>query len=276
MSEDEVRDGRDYLLGTRDEELRRLGFQHQVWAAQTTRAWERAGFRPGQHLLDLGCGPGFSTLDLAELVGTGGQVTAVDVSRRFLEHLERQLRARGLGNVRLEQQDAEALDLPPESLDGAFARWILCFTANPSRIVRRVARALRTGARFLVIDYCNYPAFSLAPTHAAFERVVQATDRSVRARGGDMDVGRMLPRMLVDAGLRLESIHPIVRVARPGTALWRWPESFFELYLPALVEGGLITGAEAEAFWTVWRERTADPAAFFLTPPIVAVTAYRP
>jgi hypothetical protein len=46
---DELREAREYLLGTDAPERARLGFQHQVWAEPTARLWERAGFGPGTH-----------------------------------------------------------------------------------------------------------------------------------------------------------------------------------------------------------------------------------
>ena len=47
----------EYLLGCAPEELHRLGFQHRVWSHATHALWNRAGFGPGQRLVDLGCGP---------------------------------------------------------------------------------------------------------------------------------------------------------------------------------------------------------------------------
>ena len=64
----ETRD-RDYVLGTHDEEIARLGLQHRVWRPRALDAWTRAGFTQGQTLLDVGCGPGHASVDLAELVG---------------------------------------------------------------------------------------------------------------------------------------------------------------------------------------------------------------
>ena len=72
---------RDYVLGTHDDEIVRLGLQHRVWRARTHDAWRRAGFTIGQTLLDVGCGPGYASLDLAELVGPTGRVVAIDRSR---------------------------------------------------------------------------------------------------------------------------------------------------------------------------------------------------
>ena len=65
-SEDHCESG-DYLLGTGDDELARLEKQHRVWSAAARDLWRLAKFGPGQALLDLGCGPGFTSLDLARI-----------------------------------------------------------------------------------------------------------------------------------------------------------------------------------------------------------------
>ena len=54
-----------YILGTDSEELFRLGVQHQVWAEEAQKGWRLANFSAGQTLLDLGCGPGYCTKELA-------------------------------------------------------------------------------------------------------------------------------------------------------------------------------------------------------------------
>ncbi len=75
-----------YVLGTHDAELQRLGFQAQVWRARALALFERAGFGQGQRLLDVGCGPGYVTLDLARIATSSGEVLAVDASERYIEH----------------------------------------------------------------------------------------------------------------------------------------------------------------------------------------------
>ncbi len=268
-------DEREYLLGTRDEELRRLGFQHQVWSAQAARGWERAGFAPGQTLLDVGCGPGYAALDLARLVGEGGQVIAVDVSQRFITYLEAQLQLRGIENVTARVGDVETLELPEESLDGAYARWVLCFVTDPEAVVAGVARALRPGGAFLIHDYLHYAGVTVAPESPAFRRVFDAVIESWRAHGGDPNVGTRLPALMRRCGLEVREIRPLSRIAHPGSALWQWPETFFRGYIPQLVGWGFLTEDEAAAWWTEWEARSRDPAAFFLTPPMVEVVGVR-
>ena len=54
-----------YILGTDWQELHRLGVQHQIWAMEAHNGWLNAGFTAGHTLLDLGCGPGFCTTEMA-------------------------------------------------------------------------------------------------------------------------------------------------------------------------------------------------------------------
>lgn len=267
---------REYVLGTHDAELRRLGFQHQVWAAPTAAAWERARFGPGQRLLDVGCGPGYATFDLADLVGADGHVLAVDVSQRFVSHLEAERTRRGIAQVEPIVQDLEQLDVPAASVDGAFARWVLCFVRDPAAVVAHVARALRPGGALVVLDYCHYEALMMAPRSAAMERVIEAVADSFRRSGGNPDVGRDVPAMMRRAGLEVEVLRPLVRLARPGTALWEWPWSFFVNFLPGLVASGGLTAAEHEAFVRDWAERSRDPSAWLTTPPMVEVIGRKP
>src|SRR5262249_32459698 len=90
----------DYLLGTTDSELERLSFEHAVWAPRTRAPLDRIGVEPGARVLDLGCGPGTVTFELAERVGPRGAVVALDESPRWIEHVEGEIRRRGLSNVR--------------------------------------------------------------------------------------------------------------------------------------------------------------------------------
>ena len=105
---------RDYVLGTDDPEIARLGLQHAVWRERALAGWRRAGVKRGRTVVDLGCGPGYATLDLAEIVGPTGKVIAVDRSHRFLEALARA--GLGAGEARIETLGGRRvrleLDLP--------------------------------------------------------------------------------------------------------------------------------------------------------------------
>src|SRR3569833_2075663 len=122
---------RDYVLGTHDDEIERLGIQHEVWAARAMAAWQRAGIKAGQTILDIGSGPGYATLGLASVVGWSGRVIAVDRSRRFLDALDARRKQQGLENVQIVEIRLDELRLEANSVDGAWCRWVLAFVMRP-------------------------------------------------------------------------------------------------------------------------------------------------
>src|SRR5687768_9386421 len=107
----------EYVLGTRADELERLQFQHTAWLTQAYALWQRAGLRAGETVLDLGCGPGFTSFELAEVVGRRGKVIAQDRSGEFLGFLAAERDRRGLAQIETNQGPVEQLSLPPASVD---------------------------------------------------------------------------------------------------------------------------------------------------------------
>ena len=262
-----------YLLGTDSEEGRRLETQHRLWSAAADDLWSRAGFGPGDSLLDLGCGPGFAAIDLARRVGASGRVLAVDESARFIGKLLREASRTGLDQLTARVERVEALQLDPGSLDGAFARWLFCFLPDPAPVVERVVSGLRPGGRLVVWDYLNYRATMLQPPSPAFDRVLAAVEESWRRTGGDLNVGSRLPGLIAGSGCRVIDLVPLLQFARPGTPMWDWPIGFFFSYVPRLVEAGLLTEADRRAFEAEWRECEQTPGAFLSTPPMVGIIA---
>src|SRR5438034_8461858 len=129
----------DYVLGTHDQELARLGLQHRVWRSRALDAWRRAGFTAGQTLLDVGSGPGYATLDLAEIVGPGGRVVALERSARFLDVLRSAAVRCGQSNIMVRQIDLESDPLPTSDAAGAWVRWVFAFVSRPRDLVARIA-----------------------------------------------------------------------------------------------------------------------------------------
>jgi SAM-dependent methyltransferase len=275
MNDNDSREDNEYVLGTDAAELERLGFQHRLWAAPTVALWERAGFGRGSRLLDIGSGPGYATMELAQLAGAGGAVTAVDISRRFLSHLQSLHPPPGAAPIRTLVGAADNMEVEDSSIDGAWARWVLCFTPDPAAVVREAARVLRPGGSLAILDYCRYTTFTVAPPSTAIDRVIAAADESFRRSGGSGDVGLSLPRILTDSGFDVAHIEPVVRLARSGSPLWKWPETFFRGYLATLLELELLHRSEADAFLTDWDARSRDPHAFFLTPSMLGIVATR-
>ena len=111
---------------------------------------ELGGLRQGQAALDLGCGPGFWTFPMAEIVGPGGRVTALDVSRDLLDDLEA---AHPPAHVRLLQCELPAILLPDASVDFVWAAFLFHEVDPPAVLASEVGRVLRPSGRVAVLDW---------------------------------------------------------------------------------------------------------------------------
>lgn len=263
----------EYVLGTHEAELERLGLQHRLWSTQAFACWDSAGIGPGMAVLDVGCGPGFTSLDLASLVGVQGQVIAIDESARFVDVLRRRAQALGVSKLKAAVMDAQRIRIDAASVDAAYARWVLFFVRDPRAVIRGVARALRPGGVFAVQDYVNWEAICLSPPSDTFDRVIAAILASFRGSGGDVRIGLRLPALMREEGLRIEQLRPLQRLARAGTPLWAWPGTFFRNYLPLLVERGLLGAEDQAAFERMWEERSRDETAFLWAPAMMEIIA---
>lgn len=263
-----------YILGEDDEELKRLRFQHVVWNCETKRLLHRAGFSLGQTLLDVGCGPGLTTLDLREIVGDKGRVIGIDASSRMIATLNSKIASRGISNVRAKVRDAGSLD-ELEHFDGAFSRWVLCFVEDPASVVRTITGTLKAGGRFVLMEYFNYTAMTLEPESALFQRVSLAIFESFRNPGGGLEVGRRLPGLMESAGMQVESVAPICAVGRPGTGIWDWFAGFHRTYLPKLVPRGFLSQSELSDFSHFWEEVSSRSDALFFAPPMLGIVGVK-
>jgi len=268
-----VKTEKDYILGTHDAELERLGLQHRVWRPRTTDTWRRAGFTTGQSLIDVGCGPGYAALDLAEIVGPTGHVLGIDRSRRYLDALESWARTRGLENVKALELDLDESFPSDVRADGAWSRWVYAFVREPQRLLGRVAAALKPGGVMAMYEYADYRTWRVSPRRTEFEAFVSEVVASWHASGGEPDVGFDLPRWLEALEFDLIEVRPIVEVARPGDFLWEWPRAFVEVGLERLISLGRVDAERAAAMRRSWIETEATPGAFLFTPTVIEIIA---
>ena len=267
---------RDYVLGTHDDEIARLGMQHDVWRERAIDAWQRAGIAPGHTVLDVGCGPGFAALDLAGIVGTHGRVLAVDRSRRFLESLVRLSREREIHWIEGFEQDLDHGDLPGDGrADAAWCRWVFAFVQNPRALLGRIARALRPGGALVFHEYFDYSTWRLAPRSPMFEEFVAVVMASWRASGGEPDIALDLPAWLPQEGFTIRSVRPIVEVVSPASPWWQWPRAFVEVNLQRLVSMGRLERDQASAILEEFVLAEQDPTRLIVTPGVLEVVATR-
>ncbi len=107
---------------------------------------ERLAPPAGARVLDIGCGWGDTTLEIARRVGAGGTATGVDAAASFIEGARREAAAAGVDNARFLVADAQSGDLGGP-YDLAFARFGTMFFANPAAAMRNLRRALVPGGR---------------------------------------------------------------------------------------------------------------------------------
>ena len=258
----------DYVLGTTDSELDRLQFQHEIWGPRTRALLDRIGVKPGARVLDLGCGPGTVTFELAERVGPRGAVVALDESPRWIEHVEGEIRRRGLTNVKTMRSRIQEAELEPGSFDLVFARWVLSFLPRPGEVVARISAAIVDGGAFAFQDY-NHEGISLFPESQGFAAVVRATRAMYAQAGGDTWVAGRTGAIFREAGLETESIVANVICGGPDSPAFRWAGSFFPHFSGVMEQKGLLTSAERKQFLAEWAEREKNPDAMFFSPIVV-------
>ncbi len=265
----------EYVLGTSDAELDRLAFQHEVWGPVTRAFLARLGVAPGWRVLDLGCGPGLVTFELADLVGPRGQVVALDESARWIDHVEHEIGVRRLSNVRTLRARIQEADLESETFDLVITRWVLSFLPDPASVVTRIARALKPGGLFAIEDY-NHEGISVFPESDGFRAIVRATRAMYAQAGGDTWVAARAPGIFRAAGLATISIVPNLLCGGPGSPAFRWAGLFFPHFSAAMEAKGLLTTAERRQFLDEWSRREADPDALFFSPIVVDAAARKP
>jgi SAM-dependent methyltransferase len=110
-----------------------------------------AAASPGDHVLDVGCGSGATTLELADAVGPAGRVMGLDVSRPLLDRLQERAAPRGLANVLVREADAQVAALPAGHFDVVASRFGVMFFDDPVAAFANLARAMKPGGRLAFV-----------------------------------------------------------------------------------------------------------------------------
>ena len=109
-------------------------------------AMEHLVLRPGQRVVDLGCGTGRTTVELASRVSPGGEAVGVDIAAGMLDRGRERAAGLGLANVEFRQADVQVHDLGEGAFDAAYSRFGVMFFKDPVAAFGNVRRAFRPGA----------------------------------------------------------------------------------------------------------------------------------
>jgi SAM-dependent methyltransferase len=260
---------RDYVLGTHDEEIARLGVQPRAWQPVVLECWKNAGVTSGSRVLDVGAGPGYATVDLAEIVGSDGRVVAVERSRNFVNAIE----ARSLSNVEVHELDLMADDLPSGPFDFTWCRWVLCFVSNPELLVKKLGSVLRKGGRAIFHEYGHYTTWQFIPRRASLEKFRSHVIANWRESGGEPDTGLQLPSWLASNEFVLRSAVPRIFCLRSSDYMWQWPSQFIHVHLQRLQELDVIDATFAENVRRDLAAAETEEPSFMLTPLVLEIVA---
>jgi len=159
--------------------------------------------RPGERILDIGCGLGQLTRGMALAAGPGGCVLGIERDAKQIEEARRQAREAGQENlVELRQGDAYELPLQSEewgSFDMAHARFVLEHVPDPLRVVRSMVRAVKPGGRVILEDD-DHDVLRLWPEPPHFAAFWSTYMKTYERVGNDPHVGRKLVALLEQAG----------------------------------------------------------------------------
>lgn len=181
-----------------EQELERLKAQAGAAQALEQGILAGCGLKPGMRVLDLACGPGVISCLLARLVAQG-EVVGIDLSADLLVEARAAAAEKGLANLSFQQGDVYQLDLPDQSFDFVYARFLFQHLQHPERALGEALRVLRPGGVMAIADVDD----DWLTLHPEPEHLAEFTRRAAQVqqlRGGDRMIGRKLPGMLASTG----------------------------------------------------------------------------
>ena len=182
-----------------------------------------ARLRPGDRVLDVGCGHGTSTIEAAEWVAPSGRVVGVDISAAMLVPAQRRVAERGLDNVELLQADAQTYPFDPDAFDAVISRFGTMFFEDPETAFANLARALRPSGRLVFVCWqeprnSEWVAVALGAVVATLGRAPDLGPPRAPGPFAFAD-GDRLTRLLTARGFREVTLESVTRPVRVGRDL---------------------------------------------------------
>ena len=128
-----------YLIGCRETKYREM-------------AISESGLKPGDTVIEIGCGTGLNFKYVRQFIGDSGQLIGVDLTDAMLEQAESRVNKNGWGNIRLVQSDAAKYSFPG-NIDGVFSTFALTLIPEYQTVIARASDALVDSGRFVLLDF---------------------------------------------------------------------------------------------------------------------------
>ena len=252
-----------YTHGHHDSVLR----SHRWRTVENSAAYLVPHLEPGTSVLDVGCGPGTITVDLAARVAPG-EVVGVDTSEAVLEQA-RAAAAEAGAAVTFRTGDATALPFPDASFDVVHAHQVLQHLSDPVAALREMRRVTRPGGVVAVRD-ADYAAMTWYPPSAGLDEWLALYHEVTAANAAEADAGRRLLSWALAAGFPAEQLVPSAGVwcyATPSERAW-WSDLWAErvtssAFAEQAVRYGLADDVALEALAEAWRAWGGQEAGWF-------------
>ena len=237
-----------------------------VWrTAENSAAYLLDSLRAGQSLLDVGCGPGTITLDLAELVAPG-RVVGIDVADEVVACAEALRAERAVGNVEFRTGDVYRLAYGDASFDVAHAHQVLQHLTDPVAALREMRRVPRPGGLLAVRD-ADYGAFVWWPADPVLDRWLQIYHEVTARNGAEADAGRRLASWVRAAGYDDLTVTSSAWTFADSQARDWWGGLWADRvglssFADQAVAYGLSNAAELEQIAAAWRRWAASEGYF--------------
>lgn len=200
-----------------------------------------APIKPGDRVLDVGCGIGLETTRLAEQVGSSGEAIGIDVNEPMIEVARHRIDDVN-GPIDYLVMDARRLDFPDDTFDVCRTERVLRYIEQPELALREMSRVTRPGGQIVVFDFDSDTTIVDAPDQALARRVATILDNSI-PNGW---IGRQLPRLFQQAGLADITTTPHVYIFSELNSYRRLTAGA----LDQAVRDGHLTASDVETWWT--------------------------
>ena len=252
-----------YVHGHQESVLR----SHRWRTVENSAAYLLGALRPGVSVLDVGCGPGTITIDLARRV-TPGRVVGIDRADDVIAAATTDAAAQGVA-VEFRTDDAYALAAADDSFDVVHAHQVLQHLTEPVAALREWRRVCRPGGVVAARD-ADYAAMCWYPAMPELDRWLELYHETARGTGGEPDAGRHLVAWAHAAGFTDADITATASswcFASPEDRAW-WGGTWAERVLrSSFAEQALAQGAsspdELAELSEAWRRWMAHPDAWF-------------
>ena len=239
---------------------------HRWRTVENSAAYLLPHLRPGVDVLDVGCGPGTITVDLARRVAPG-RVVGIDAATDAIEAARAAANDAAITDLDLATGDVYALDHDDDAFDVVHAHQVLQHLADPVAALREMRRVCRPGGVVAARDSI-YRAMSWFPRADGLDRWLEVYCSVAEANGGEPDAGSRLRRWCLDAGFTsVEASASAWCFASDADRSWwggLWADRMLTTSLgDRAVELGLASRDELGAIASAWRSWASDDRGWF-------------